>query len=150
MPHHGGKYLLRATDPAGTLVSGHHVGVIPPTGAGRPERPPRLKTLAAALIEDVAATHEGTPDSELLDWLEDALAKLPSPERAAVMTAYGYDEGSGAVAADLGLADVDAEALSRNALQLLRGALADAEPDERGVYPRLAGHRPRQNTKAPD
>jgi DNA-directed RNA polymerase specialized sigma24 family protein len=92
----------------------------------------------------------GTPDSELLDRLEDALARLPSAERAAVMTAYGYGEGAEAVAADLGLADVDAEALSRNALQLLRGALADAEPDERTRYPRLKPRGTRSNTKAPD
>ena len=66
------------------------------------------------------------------------------------MTAYGYGEGSEAVAADLGLDPADAEALSRNALQLLRGALAEAEPDERGRYPRLPAYRPRKNTKAPD
>lgn len=110
------------------------------------EGPPRLKPLAAALIEDVAGVPAGTPDSELLDWLEDALAQLPSAERAAVMTAYGYGEGSEAVAQDLGLAHEDAEALSRNALQLLRGALAEAEPDESTRYPRLAhrksNHRP--------
>ena len=111
--------------------------------------PPRLKTLAAALIEDVAAVDSGTPDAELLDWLEDALSQLPAPERAAVMTAYGYGEGSEAVAADLGLDHLDAEALSRNALQLLRGALADAEPDDTTPYPRLA-RSARSNTKAPD
>jgi DNA-directed RNA polymerase specialized sigma24 family protein len=100
--------------------------------------PPRLKPMAAALIEDVAGVAAGTPDSELLDKLEDALAQLPSAERAAVMTAYGYAEGSEAVAQDLGLETEDAEALSRNALQLLRGALADAEPDETTRYPQLA------------
>ena len=118
--------------------------------AGGAARPPRLRPLAAALLESVAATQEGTPDSELLDWLEDALARLPSPERAAVMTTYGYQEGSESVAADLGIDLADAEALSRNALQLLRGALAEAEPDERGRYPRLPAPRPRKNTKAPD
>ena len=82
--------------------------------------------------------------------MEAALARLPSPERAAVMTAYGYGEGSDAVAADLGIDTVDAEALSRNALQLLRGALADAEPDERGRYPQLPSRASRKNTKAPD
>jgi DNA-directed RNA polymerase specialized sigma24 family protein len=92
----------------------------------------------------------GTPDSELLDRLEDALAQLPSAERAAVMTTYGYGEGSEAVAADLGLDDIGAEALSRNALQLLRGALADAELDGRSRYPRLAARNTRGNTKAPD
>lgn len=98
----------------------------------------------------MAASQEGTPDSELLDRLEDALAALPSPERAAVMTAYGYGEGAGAVAQDLGIDGAAAEALSRNALQLLRGALADTEPDDRERYPRLASQRPRANTKAPD
>jgi DNA-directed RNA polymerase specialized sigma24 family protein len=102
------------------------------------------------LLEDVAGVDAGTPDAELLDWLEAALAQLPSPERAAVMTAYGYGEGSEAVASDLGLDGIDAEALSRNALQLLRGALADAEPDERQRYPRLAPRNARRNTKAPD
>jgi DNA-directed RNA polymerase specialized sigma24 family protein len=114
------------------------------------DRAPRLRPLAAALVEDVAAVDPGTPDSELLDRLADALARLPSAERAAVMTAYGYDEGSEAVAADLGLDTMDAEALSRNALQLLRGALADTEPDDRTQYPRLAARRTRGNTKAPD
>ncbi len=111
----------------------------PPSGR---EGPPRLKPLAASLLEDVAAVPGGTPDAELLDLLEDALAQLPSAERAAVMTAYGYAEGSEAVAADLGIAEADAEALTRNALQLLRGALADAEPDETTRYPRLGGRKP--------
>ena len=102
------------------------------------------------LLEDVAAVDPGTPDSVLLDWLESALAQLPSAERAAVMTTYGYDEGSQAVGADLGLTDQEAEALSRNALQLLRAALAEAEPDERERYPRLAERNRRKNTKAPD
>jgi DNA-directed RNA polymerase specialized sigma24 family protein len=108
--------------------------------------PPRLKPLPAALIEDVAGVAPGTPDSELLDQLEDALAQLPSAERAAVMTAYGYGEGAEAVAQDLGLPTEDAEALSRSALQLLRGALGEVEPDESTRYPRLAhrktNHRP--------
>ena len=114
----------------------------PPSGR---EGPPRLKTLPAALIEDVAGGAPGTPDSELLDQLEDALAQLPSAERAAVMTAYGYGEGSEAVAQDLGLAPEDAEALSRNALQLLRGAIGEAEPDERTTHPRL--HRRKSNPR---
>ena len=102
------------------------------------------------LLEDVAATEAGTPDSVLLDRLESALAQLPSAERAAVMTTYGYDEGFEAVGADLGITDQDADALSRNALQLLRAALADAEPDERERYPRVTERNRRKNTKAPD
>jgi DNA-directed RNA polymerase specialized sigma24 family protein len=102
------------------------------------------------LLEDVAAVDAGTPDAELLDRLEGALAQLPSAERAAVMTAYGYGEGPQAIGADLGLDEQDAEALSRNALQLLRAALADAEPDHRERYPRLADRNKRKSTKAPD
>jgi DNA-directed RNA polymerase specialized sigma24 family protein len=104
--------------------------------------------MAASLLEDVAAVPGGTPDAELLDLLEDALAQLPSAERAAVMTAYGYGEGSEAVAADLGIAEVDAEALTRNALQLLRGALAEAEQDETPRYPRVG--RRKRSTKPPE
>jgi DNA-directed RNA polymerase specialized sigma24 family protein len=102
------------------------------------------------LLEDVAAVDAGTPDAVLLDWLEAALARLPSAERAAVMTTYGYGEGSEAVGADLGLTDQDAEALSRNALQLLRAALAEAEPDERTRYPKLPERDRRKSTRAPD
>lgn len=98
----------------------------------------------------MAAVEAGTPDAELLDRLEGALAQLPSAERAAVMTTYGYGEGAQAVGADLGLDDQEAEALSRNALQLLRAALADAEPDHRERYPRLGERNSRRSTKAPD
>lgn len=98
----------------------------------------------------MAAADAGTPDSELLDRLEGALAQLPSAERAAVMTTYGYGEGSEAVGADLGLTIQDAEALSRNALQLLRAALADTRADDRERYPRLAERNRHRNTKAPD
>jgi DNA-directed RNA polymerase specialized sigma24 family protein len=117
----------------------------PPSGR---EGPPRLKPFAASLLEDVAAVTGGTPDAELLDLLEAALAQLPSAERAAVMTAYGYGEGSQAVAADLGIAEADAEALTRNALQLLRGALGDAESDETPLYPRLG--RSKRSTRPPE
>jgi DNA-directed RNA polymerase specialized sigma24 family protein len=101
--------------------------------------------MTAELLEDVAAAQPGTPDSQLLDLLEDALAQLPSAERAAVMTAYGYGEGSVAVASDLGLDPHDAEALSRNALQLLRGALAETEPDDRGRYPQHSTTKARKH-----
>ena len=110
-------------------------------------RPPRLRALSPELLDEVAAALPGTPDSELFDLLDDALAQLPSPERAAVMTAYGYGEGADAVAADLGLDEEAAEALSRNALQLLRGALATVETDERGRYPRHSTKRQRKNVR---
>ena len=106
--------------------------------------------MSAVLLDEVAATHPGTPDSELFDLLDDALAQLPSAERAAVMTAYGYAEGSEAVASDLGIGEQDAEALSRNALQLLRGALAEAEPDERGRFPRHSLTKSRKNVRPAD
>ncbi len=110
--------------------------------------PPRLRSLAAALLETAPAVEPGTPDAQLLDKLEDALAQLPSAERAAVMATYGYGEGPEAVAQDMGIDSADAEALTRNALQLLRGALSDVVPDERTRYPRLK--RGPRNTKAPD
>ena len=78
---------------ARTGGSGHHESVTSGPGRGRQparDRPPRLRPLAAKLVEDVAAVEAGTPDSELLDRLEAALAQLPSAERAAVMTTYGY------------------------------------------------------------
>jgi hypothetical protein len=62
-------------------------------------------------------------------------------ERAAAVVAFGLDEGSSGVATELGLSAEDAEALSRSALQLLRGALSDVELDECDAYARLRRRR---------
>ena len=98
-------------------------------------------------------------DTELVARLYEALATLPPAERAAAVVAIGLDEGPVGVAIELGVDPEDADAITRNALQLLRGALADVDLDEPAFYGRLerrrggCAHRqfePRRNTKAPD
>lgn len=88
-----------------------------------------------------AAASDGISEAELLDRLEQALAALPAAERSAAVVAYGLAEGSAGVADELALSPDDAEALSRSALQLLRGALADVDPDEPEIHPRVARRR---------
>jgi DNA-directed RNA polymerase specialized sigma24 family protein len=95
-------------------------------------------------VENLAPSASGTPEAELLDRLEEALARLPAEERAAAITAFGYGEGWSGVAVELDLPAGEAEALSRNALQLLRGALADLELGSQERYPRT---RPRRRSK---
>lgn len=82
-------------------------------------------------------------EAELLARLEQALAALPDSERAAVVTALGYDEGVDAVAREQGLSPGQAEALTRSALQLLRGALADCDLAPREVFARGQRRRTR-------
>jgi DNA-directed RNA polymerase specialized sigma24 family protein len=95
-------------------------------------------------VENLAPSASGTPEAELLDRLEEALARLPAEERAAAITAFGYGEGWSGVAVEQDLPAGEAEALSRNALQLLRGALADLELGSQERYPRT---RPRRRSK---
>ena len=104
--------------------------------------PSRCRPLPPEIVATVAATSEVTPDAELLDRLEAALAALPEPERLAVVAAHGYGDPS-AVPGELGLTEVDAETLTRNALQLLRGALADADPRPAQDHGRLVRRRSR-------
>jgi len=70
-----------------------------------------------------------TPSAEMLERLDAALRLLPAAERNAALLAYSGDGGAGEVAAALGIPVEDAEALTRNAVQLLRGALADLDPE---------------------
>ena len=105
------------------------------------ERKPRLRPLSSDVIENLAPSSSGTSEAELLDRLEEALSRLPAQERAAAVTAFGYAEGWPGVAAELDLPAVEADALSRNALQLLRGALADLEPGNQQRYPRTGPRR---------
>lgn len=105
------------------------------------ERRPRLRPLSSEVIENLAPSSTGTPEAELLDRLEEALSRLPADERAAAITAFGYGEGPSGVAEELDLPALEADALSRNALQLLRGALADLEPGNQERYPRTAPKR---------
>ena len=87
---------------------------------------------------------EGIADEELVARLYEALATLPPAERSAAVVAIGLGEGPGGVADELGIAEADADALTRNALQLLRGALGDIDLDDPVFYGRLhrrKGHR---------
>lgn len=123
---------------------GRHDGIV--TEAGGSERRPRLRSISNAVLENLVATGSGTPDAELLDRLEEALSRLPPEERAAAITAFGYGEGASGVANELRLPPLEADALSRSALQLLRGALADLEPGHHDPYPRTT---PRRHPKRP-
>ena len=107
-------------------------------------RPPRLRPISPGTIADNVRASEGVSDEELVARLYDALAALPPDERAAAVVAFGFSEGSPGVAEELGIDAADAEALTRNALQLLRGALDDIDLDDPVFYGRLErrrGHR---------
>ncbi len=112
-------------------------------------RPPRPRPLPPEVVAAVADLERGTSDAEVLDRLEEALAALPDSERHAVVAALGYGEDPEVLAREMGVSSTDAELIVRNALQLLRGALADVEVDTREVHgsvARLQGaakrHRP--------
>lgn len=81
------------------------------------------------------------PDAELIARLYEALATLPPAERAAAVVAIGLDEGPVGVAMELGVEPEDADAITRNALQLLRGALSDVDLDEPQFFGRLERRR---------
>jgi DNA-directed RNA polymerase specialized sigma24 family protein len=106
------------------------------------ERTPRCRPLPPTYVAQVADAAPLTSRAELLDHLETALAALPDAERMAVVAAHGYGEGPVGAAMELELDGEDADALTRNALQLLRGAMADADVDEGELFARLhAGRR---------
>jgi DNA-directed RNA polymerase specialized sigma24 family protein len=107
-------------------------------------RTPRLRPIAPGTIADNVRASEGISDTELLARLYEALAALPPEERAAAVVAFGMGEGHEGVAAELGIDPDDADALTRNALQLLRGALDDVDlndPAFFGTLERRKGHR---------
>lgn len=110
-----------------------------------PDRAPRLRPISPGTIADNVASPEGIGDEELVALLYEALATLPPAERAAAVVAVGLGEGSTGVAVELDLDPQDAEALTRNAIQLLRGALADLDLDEPAFFGRLE-HRRRTRT----
>jgi len=89
------------------------------------ERKPRCRPLPPSYVAQVADSTPETSRAELLDRLEQALAALPPAERTAVVAAHGYAEGTVGVAMELELDADDADALTRNALQLLRASLQD-------------------------
>jgi DNA-directed RNA polymerase specialized sigma24 family protein len=79
-----------------------------------------------SVAEAVQAPAPDGSEAALLSRLEDALAGLPPEERAAVVAAHGYGEGAVGAAIATGHTTEDADALTRNALQLLRAAMDDA------------------------
>jgi len=104
-------------------------------------RPPRLRPVPPDVAANAMQPTAPSADAGLLDRLTEALAALPAAERRAAVLAFGLGEGSDAVAEAMDLSGEDADALTRNALQLLRGALADAEVDEGELFARLPGAR---------
>ena len=90
------------------------------------ERPPRCRPVPPHVAAAVRDTAPVTCEAALLDRLEHALAALPPAERAAVVAAHGYGEGPVGAAVELDLETIDADALARSGLQLLRAALADS------------------------
>jgi DNA-directed RNA polymerase specialized sigma24 family protein len=107
-------------------------------------RTPRLRPISPGTIADNVRASEGVSDDELVARLYEALAALPAAERAAAVVAFGLGEGHAGVAEELGIDSEDADALTRNALQLLRGALGDVDLDDPVFFGRLErrrGHR---------
>jgi len=105
------------------------------------DRPPRLRPISPGTIADNVSAVDGLSDTELIARLYEALATLPPAERAAAVVAIGLDEGPIGVAMELGVDPADADAITRNALQLLRGALADIDLDEPAFFGRLERRR---------
>ncbi len=88
--------------------------------APRPRRPNILPPHVMSELQDTAPE---LSEAALIDRLERALADLPALERAAVVASVGYAEGPVGAAMEVELDPEQAEALTRNALQLLRAAL---------------------------
>lgn len=105
------------------------------------QRPPRLRPIAPGTISDNVRASEGVCDEELVARLYEALASLPPAERAAAVVAFGLGEGHQGVAEELCISTDDADALTRNALQLLRAALGDIDLDEPVFFGRLEARR---------
>jgi hypothetical protein len=105
------------------------------------DRPPRLRPISPGTIADNVASSDGVSDTELVARLYEALAALPPAERAAAVVAIGLGEGEVGVAMELGIDPADADAVTRNALQLLRGALADIDLDAPAHFGRLERRR---------
>jgi DNA-directed RNA polymerase specialized sigma24 family protein len=117
-----------------------------------PEQRPhhRPVPLPPDVVADVGdASLETTAEAELLERLESALRLLPAAERRAVLAAHASDDsGVAAVAETLGLSAEDAEALTRSAVQLLRGALTDVEPEPPPAYGSVERRRRISNRRA--
>ena len=90
-------------------------------------RPSRVRTMPPNEVDNHAPLEEAR-EAELVRRLEVALAQLPSAERTAVVAAIAYTGGSVGAAMELGVEIADADAITRNGLQLLRAALDDLDP----------------------
>jgi len=113
-------------------------------------RTPRLRPISPGTIADNVRASEGVSDEELVARLYEALAALPPAERSAAVVAFGLGEGHQGVAEELGLDPEDADALTRNALQLLRGALGDVDLDDPVFFGRLERRHGRRTGHGPD
>ena len=91
-----------------------------------PDRPSRVRCMPPHEV-DSHPSGTSSHEAELVARLEAALAQLPEAERTAVVAAIGFDGGSVGAAMELGLEVADADALTRNGLQLLRAALSDVD-----------------------
>jgi DNA-directed RNA polymerase specialized sigma24 family protein len=78
-------------------------------------------------VVDMHALQAEVHEAELVRRLEVALAALPAEERTAVVSAIAYAGGSVGAAMELGVDVADADAITRNGLQLLRAALDDLD-----------------------
>ena len=94
--------------------------------ADRPTRPSKVRSIAPAAV-DGRPGPDADHEAELHDRLARALATLADAERTAVVASYGYAGGAVGAAMELDLPVADADAVTRNALQLLRAALADID-----------------------
>lgn len=90
-------------------------------------RPSRVRSMPPHEV-DAHPAAPGSHEAQLVLRLEQALFRLPEAERTAVVAAIGYAGGSVGAAMELGLEVEDADALTRNGLQLLRAALSDLDP----------------------
>jgi DNA-directed RNA polymerase specialized sigma24 family protein len=112
-------------------------------------RPRRPVPLPPEIVSEVGEVTDGTtPAAELLERLESALRLLPAAERRAVLTAHAAAQGVEGVAEAMHLSDEDADALTRSAIQLLRGALADLDHEPAPDYGSI--HRTSAAKRRPD
>lgn len=90
------------------------------------DRPSRVRAMPPLEVDNHPLP-EDAREAELVRRLEVALAELPDAERTAVVSAIAYAGGSVGAAMELGVEIVDADAITRSGLQLLRAALDDLD-----------------------
>jgi len=90
------------------------------------DRPSRVRTMPPNEVDNHALLDD-EQEAELVRRLEVALAQLPDAERTAVVAAIAFSGGSVGAAMELGVEVADADAITRNGLQLLRAALDDLD-----------------------